>query len=54
MKPLQSDPTLYRLVKDEILHGLSGTYIDEILRGGDQHFRNVANATFQKLKMVDS
>lgn len=50
MRPLHSDTALYRLVQDGIFHGLSVAYVDDMLRAGDQKFKDIANATSQNFK----
>lgn len=52
MNPLDTDPT-YHLVNDGILTGLSGCYVDDILRCGTQEFRRHCLTTNDKLEMAD-
>ena len=46
MKPLRSDPALYYLLSNGILKGLSGGgYVDDLIRAGDNDFRDLSKKT---------
>ena len=47
------DPALYFKVEHSKLVGLSGTYVDDILRAGTPEFRELANKTHERFEMSD-
>ena len=51
MTPLRSDPALYCLLTDHILTGLSGGYVDDLIRTGDDSFREKCKLTHKKFEM---
>ena len=53
MKPLRSDPVLYTLIVNGRLRGLSGGYVDDVIRAGDAHFQKVALKTREKFEMAE-
>ena len=53
MKPLRCDPALYVLMKDNVLQGLSGWYVDELIRTGNTTFKELARETNRKFEMAD-
>eukprot|EP00171_Calliarthron_tuberculosum_P003448 IDg3448t1 len=48
MTPLRSDQALYALMHKVTLVGLSGGYVDDLLRAGPTSFRKYANKTREK------
>ena len=52
MKPLDSDPALYHLMIDGILAGLSGSYVDDILRCGTKAFRRHCLPTNKRFEIA--
>lgn len=53
MTPLFIDPALYYRLADGVLKGLSGGYVDYLLRCGDPDFWKVSRNTKQKFEMKD-
>ena len=53
MKPLDTDPALYHLVPDGTLVGLSGSYVDDMIRCGTQEFRRHCLSTNNRFDMAD-
>lgn len=53
MCTLRSDPAMYVKMKDNQLIGLSGTYVDDILRVGSEEFRMIASKTNNEFEMDD-
>lgn len=53
MRPLNTDPLLYYLMNDGTLAGLSGSYVDDILRCGTVDFKKHCVSTSQKFEMAD-
>ena len=51
MKPLDTDPALYHLVIDGNLAGLSGSYVDDIIRCGTQKFKRHCLSTSERSEM---
>eukprot|EP00171_Calliarthron_tuberculosum_P022145 IDg22145t1 len=51
MTPLRSDPALYTLTNNGDLHGLSGGYVDDLLRAGTPSFREHMQITREKFDM---
>lgn len=51
MTPFRSDPALYRIMTDGVLTGLSGGYVDDLLRAGTSKFRELAQRTNQRFEM---
>ena len=54
MKSLRSDPALYSLIKEGILRGLSGGYVDDLIRAGDEYFKKVSQKTNEKFDMAEN
>ena len=52
MSPLETDPTLSHLMINGILAGLSGSYVDDILRCGTKEFRKHCLSTNKSLKWL--
>lgn len=46
------DPALYYLMVNCVLTGLSGGYVDDLLRVGDSYFRRLLAETNKKLNMA--
>lgn len=53
MSPMRSDPALYAKMVEGMLKGLSGTYVDDMMRAGDQKFRKLARVTSEKFEMAE-
>lgn len=53
MKSFKIDPALYCYMFDGALKGLSGSYIDDLLRAGDQDFRKVSKETNKCFEMTE-
>ena len=53
MSAFRSDPALYKLVKYAVLHGMSGNYVDDFIRAGDRHFKEVAQQTRERFDMAE-
>jgi len=53
MSPFRFDPTLYILMKQGALQGLSGGYLDDIIRAGNAHFKKVARRTHTTFEMAE-
>ena len=53
MKPFRIDPALYYLISNGILRGLSGSYVDDIIRTGDDKFRKISRKTGEKFEMAE-
>ena len=53
LKPLCSDPTLYDKMADSLLAGLSGCYMDDMIRCGRPDFEEVAQKTSKAFEMAD-
>lgn len=51
MKPLRVDPALYYALYNEVLCGMSGAYVDDLLRCGDKSFKNLSDVTRKKFDM---
>ncbi len=51
MHSLRSDPALYYMFNGPVLVGLSGTYVDDMLRVGTPEFRTHTSATNKKFDM---
>lgn len=54
MKPLRSDSALYSLMVDGLLQGLSGTYMDDLLRCGNKRFAELGKKTNTRFEMADN
>jgi len=53
MKSLRSDSALYALMIDGILYGLSGSYVDDLLRCGDKKLRKFGRRTNERFDMAE-
>jgi len=51
LKSLRSDPALYVSTKDGIVNGFSGSYVDDMLRAGDDTFRAICRKTHEAFQM---
>lgn len=51
MTPFRSDPALYRLMANGLLTGLSGGYVDDLLRAGTPEFKRHAAQTNDRFEM---
>lgn len=45
------DPALYYLIENDVLIGMIGTYVDDILRCGDNNFKQKAQSTHETFEM---
>ena len=54
MNPMRSDPAFYVSMKNNLLQGMSGTYVDDILRSGNPDFCNLAKKTSMKFEMAEN
>lgn len=52
MQHLASDTSLHYLFYQGVLAGLSGAYVDDLLRAGNAYFRTIAHKTNQKFDMA--
>ena len=53
MKAFRIDPAFYYMMEEGVLKGLSGTYVDDLIRSGDQHFKQVSKKTNEKFEMTE-
>lgn len=53
MKPLRSDPALYLLMTNGLLKGISGGYVDDLIRTGDSSFKKLCSMTKRKFDMAE-
>ena len=53
MMPLRSDPALYLLVTNGLLKGISGGYVDDLIRTGDSSFKQLCSKTKRKFDMAE-
>ena len=53
MKPLRSDSALYTYKMNGLLTELSGSYVDDLIRAGDQGFRKMSKRTCERFEMAD-
>ena len=53
MKPLRSDPALYALLEHGVLKGLSGGYVDDLIRTGDEDFKELSKKTNERFDMAE-
>ena len=53
MMPLRIESALYAFMVDGHLKGLSGTYVDDLIRAGDKELKKLSNATAKKFDMAD-
>lgn len=53
MKPFKSDPAIYFLLREGILKGLSGSYVDDLVRAGKQDFRGISAKTNERFEMKE-
>ena len=51
MKALRSEPAMYTKHVDGELVGISGSYVDDLLRAGDDKFRKECRKTHEKFDM---
>jgi len=51
LKSLRSDPALYVSTKDGIVNGFSGSYVDDMLRAGNDEFRSNCRKTHASFEM---
>ena len=51
MTPFQSDPALYKIMSNGHLMGLSGRYVDDLLRAGSLGFRQLAKKANELIQM---
>lgn len=51
MKPLKSDPDLFTHTVEVKLAGISGCYVDDLLREGNKEFRSVIQNTHERFEM---
>ena len=54
MKPLRSDSALYTYKINGLFKGLSGSYVDDRIRAGDQDFWKMSKRTCERLEMADN
>lgn len=52
MAPLKSDPALYKLMADGLLVGLSGSYVNDVMRAGNDSFKELCKPTHEKFEMT--
>lgn len=52
MKPLRSDSAPYTLMIVGLLQGLSGTYVDDLLRCGNKAFSEIGKKTAETFEMA--
>ena len=50
---LSFDPTLYVLMREGLLSGLSGTYVHEMMRAREEQFQKIAQATSQHFQIAE-
>lgn len=53
MSPMRADPAVYVIMRDVLLSGLSGTYVDDMIRAGDEHFENSAEDISERFRMAE-
>lgn len=53
MTPFKIDPALYYILCNGILQGLSGSYVDDLLRCGDDNFRKLSQRTNERFDMAE-
>lgn len=53
MTSLRSDPALYVRIDNGLLKGISGTYVDDMLRAGERYFWVLAMSTSKKFDMAE-
>lgn len=53
MKTLRSDPALYVLMKDKLLQGLSGGYVDDFIGAGNGELKRLEKNTSYKFEMAE-
>lgn len=53
MKALRSDPVIYIQMKDGLLKGLSGGFVDDVIREGDTSSSKLSKKTNEKFEMTD-
>lgn len=53
MKTFRLDPSLYYIMRDGVLSGVSGLYVDDLLRVRDKNFGGASELTNKKLDMAE-
>lgn len=53
MTPCKLDPILYYLLENKVLTGLSGAYVDDIIRARNEGFRRHTSRTMERFKMAE-
>ena len=53
MSSLRSDTALYTLITNGVLKGLSEGYVDDLIRAGDQDFKDVSKKTNARFEMAE-
>lgn len=53
MSPFRSDPAMYKIMADGMLQGISGGYVDDLLRTGSAEFRHLSRKTHERFEMDD-
>lgn len=53
MKSFKIDPALYHFMCDGVCKGLSGSYVEDLLRTGEQDFRRVSKETNTRFEMAE-
>ena len=53
MSSLRSDPALYTLITNGVLKGLSGGYVNDLIRAGNQDFKDVSKKTNDRFEMAE-
>ena len=51
MVPLRSNPALYTMMSDHLLLGLSGAYVDDLLRASPPSFRAISEKTRERFQL---
>ena len=53
MKPLRSDPALHLLMTNALLKGMSGGYVDDLIRTGDSSLKQLYSKTRRTFEMAE-
>ena len=53
MTPLRSDPACYFALREGVLQGMSGTYVDDMLRAGNANFARLCEGTRKRFDMSE-
>lgn len=53
MKPFRLDPALYYILSNGFLKGLSGSYVDDLIRCGNKEFRELSKKTNERFEMAE-